>query len=105
MTTDEKRQAQIAYVANRVVSAFHASRGIFGDFDMGGESGTRQTALYATARIRRTDQSGHDIDSVHAIVSETLTAQDFKSTAVSLWVDDFLIAAQRMAAEIREVAP
>lgn len=105
MTTDEKRAAQVAYVAHRVVNAYHASRGIFGDFDMGGESGTRQTALYAAARIRRTDESGADMDSLYAIAAETLLAQDFASTPASLWLDDFFTDAKRLAQEIAQVAP
>lgn len=91
------RQQQIGYVAELTVIAFHGSHGL----------GTirfpeaRQAAINACARIRLTDESGTDLDSVREIASATLCGQDFRPSAVSLFLDDVLHDATALAREQR----
>lgn len=99
-TAAQHRQAQVAYVAELFVIAFHAGRGIH---DLGFQpSHARQTAVSGGARIRMTDEAGSDLDSVQQIATATLLGQDFRVEAVALFLDDLVHDAANLAREQRE---
>lgn len=97
MPTDTDREQQIAYVADLFVAAFYLAKGIGAVPD----ESALIAARAAGARIALTDQSGEDLDSVHQIASALLIGQDFRSTAVSLFLDDLVHDAANLARDTR----
>lgn len=93
-----KRQAQVAYVADLFVVAFHRSReiGTFPDDPTHGPN-ARMTAVTAGSRIILSDDNGADLGDVWEIAHRTLVGQDFQQVAVSLFLDDLTHDAADMA--------
>lgn len=89
-----KREHQLAYVADLLVTAFHTSRGI-GIIGAGSteKANANVTAIAAAARIMLADDRGDAGNEAYEMAYAILTGQDFKPESVSLALDDLINSA------------